>query len=370
MEQPVRIGIVGCGDVLAGAYASQIKRLQAAGRVEVLAACDLDAGKRHFVERTFPGAVFTTDFPALISGDVDLVMVLTAMGAHGPITRAALQAGKHVLVEKPMAVTLKEGQELVALAAQSPGYLVCAPFVLLSPTYREIWTRIRQGDVGKVVLARARYGWTGPWWGPWFYRQGGGVLFDLAVYNITSLTGLLGPARRVTAMTGTAIPERKVDGEQVAVEIEDNAHLLLDFGNSVFAVVTTGFTMQRYRSPAIELYGTEGTIQMLGDDWAPEGYEIWQNGAPGWHVVDEVDRNWLWTDGLQHAVDSIQHGVPPLIRPEHAYHVLEIMIKAQQAGKDGRARLIESKFDLPDLSASHERVSAHLVSDDRHERFS
>ena len=67
------------------------------------------------------------------------------------------------------------------------------------------------------------------------------------------------------------------------VQAEDNAHVLIDFGDARFAVVTTGFTMQRYRSPCIELYGTHGVLQMLGDDWAPEGYELWRNdrGAPG-----------------------------------------------------------------------------------------
>ena len=74
---------------------------------------------------------------------------------------------------------------------------------------------------------------------------------------------------RVTAMAGVAIPERVVEGETMRVQAEDNAHVLIDFGDARFASVTTGFTMQRYRSPAIELYGSEGVLQLLGDDWAP-----------------------------------------------------------------------------------------------------
>src|ERR671928_107774 len=73
-------------------------------------------------------------------------------------------------------------------------------------------------------------------------------------------------AKRVTAMTGTAIPERVVDGELMRVESEDNAHVLIDFGESVFAVVTTGFTIQQYRTPGIEIYGSTGVIQMVGED--------------------------------------------------------------------------------------------------------
>src|SRR4029079_14988178 len=96
---------------------------------------------------------------------------------------------------------------------------------------------------------------------------GGGPLFDLAVYNVTSLTGWLGPVRRVAAFAGTAVPERMVAGRAVAVEIEDNAQMLLDFGDAAFATVTSSFTMQQYRDATLELYGSHGTIRLHGDDW-------------------------------------------------------------------------------------------------------
>jgi predicted dehydrogenase len=167
------------------------------------------------------------------------------------------------------------------------------------------------------------------------------------VYNVTSLCALFGGAQRVTAMAGVAIPERTVDGRAIHVEADDNAHVLLDFGRARFAVVTTGFTMQRYRSPAIELYGNEGTIQLLGDDWAPEGWELWRNEDGAWRVHPESDPHWRWTAGLGHLVDCVETGRPTITRPEHAAHVLEIMLAAQAAGRDGVARTIESDFPDP-----------------------
>jgi predicted dehydrogenase len=238
-----------------------------------------------------------------------------------------------------------------------------APHVILSDTFQTIWKRVHRGDIGKVLTARAFYGWAGPNWGQWFYRPGGGPLFDLGVYNVVSLTALLGPAKRVTALTGTAIPERVVDGEVMKVESEDNAHVLIDFGDSVFAVVTTGFTIQKYRVPGIELYGTKGTIQMVGEDWDPDGYELWQNDAGCWQVFQETNPNWPWTDGLRHMVDCIQQGVRPIITPEHGYHALEIMIKAQEAGRDGQARTIESTFTPPTFGEQLETVPVHLMHD-------
>jgi predicted dehydrogenase len=257
---------------------------------------------------------------------------------------AALEAGKHVLVEKPMAVSLDDAAELVALARKGPGYLLPAPHVILSPTYQTIWKRLRRGDIGQVYSARGLYGWSGPEWGKWFYQPGGGPLFDLGVYNITSLTGLLGSAKRVMAMTSVAIPERVVDGERMRVETEDNAHVLIDFGEGCLAVVSTGFIFQQYRRPALELYGALGTMQMLGEDWEPNGFEMWQKETAGWQVFDEAAPDWPWTDGLRHLVESIQQGTRPIITPEHGFHVLEIMLKAQESGRTGRAFDIESRF--------------------------
>lgn len=364
-SQPIRIGIVGCGSVMRGPYTRQIKRMLSQGyNIEVTAASDVVAENRAIVQERFGDIPFSTDYRSVVESDnVDLVLVLTSMNEHGPISKAALEAGKHVLVEKPMSVSLEQSAELVELAKRSPGYLLPAPHVVLSPTFQAMWRRIHKGDIGQVLQARARYGWDGPWWGQWFYRTGGGPIFDLAVYNVTALTGLLGPAKRVMAMTGIARPKRMVDGELIQVESEDTAQILIDFGQSIFAVVTAGFTMQRYRSPAIEIYGSEGTIQMLGDDWDPNGYELWQNKVGAWQIFDETDPDWPWTDGLRHLVESIQQGTRPIITPEHGHHVTEIMLKALMSGKEGCAFEIESTFTPPTFPDPEEEIAPHLVHD-------
>lgn len=367
MSEMVRVGIIGCGSVMSRCYMELAESLESRGAAEVVAACDVKEEKRRIVRDEFGITNFTTDYRQLVNSDeVDAVLVLTSMLEHGQITREALEAGKHVLVEKPMAVTLEEASRLVELARTSPGHLVCAPHVILSPTYQEMWRRIRRGDIGKVHLARARYGWAGPWWGQWYYREGGGPLFDLGVYNVTSLTGWFGPVKRVSAMTGTAIPRRVVDDEWIDVDLEDNYQITLDFGDSLLANVTTGFSMQMYRSPAIEVYGGEGTIQMMGDDWAPEGYELWQNSAGAWQIFDETNRGWPWTDGFRHLVDCIQEGTEPVMTPEHAYHVLEVMVKAIESGRDGSVKDVESVFEAPVFEDEVGSEAAHLVHDRSH----
>lgn len=369
-NRAVRIGIVGCGNVMDGAYMPAIRRLNLYREVaEVTVACHTRRDRCETILDKWGIKDFTDDYRELCqSNEVDLVLILTSMPAHGAIVREALEAGKHVLVEKPLATTLREAEDLVELARKCTGYLVCAPFTILSPTYQTIWNRVQGGDIGKVCLARARYGWSGPDWSPSFYRRGGGCILDLAVYTITSLTGIVGPAQRVTAMTGVAIPQRLVNGERIQVEAEDNAQILMDFGESRFAVVTSGFTMQRYRSPGFEIYGTEGTLQMLGDDWAPEGYELWRNEVGAWQYFYETDPHWSWTDGLRHLVECIQEGTRPLVTPDHALHVLDIMLAAQASGRDGQSKEIRTSFEPLKLGAlSSPTEAAHRIHDPRRE---
>ena len=359
---PIRLGVIGCGNVLS-AYQTPIEKLRTRGLAHATLACGRPKQK-DFACAALGNPRFTTDAQEVIaSPDVDLVIILTSMAEHARLAGAALRAGKHVLLEKPLATTLDDAKALIECAQRSTGLLVCAPFTTLSPTFQTIARRIRRGDIGKPCSARARYGWAGPDWSEWFYKPGGGCLFDLGVYCLTSLTGLLGPVRRVMAMVGVAIPEREINGRTIRVEAEDNAQVMLDFGDNAFGVVTSGFTLQQYRNPAMEVYGTTGTIQMLGDDWDPDGYELWQNSAGAWQLFKETTPDWSWTDGLNHLVECIRTGVRPQVTPEHALHVLEIMIKAQQSGREGRAVDLESTFSPLVIPEPGAQESPHLMHD-------
>jgi predicted dehydrogenase len=365
MSNPVRIGVVGCGSVMQGPYTRQINNMKMRGLVETIIACDVVEDRKPLVTGPDYGyGRFTTDFEDVVAApDVDLVLVTTSMREHGMVAKAALEAGKHVLVEKPMAHTLEDAAELLALSKKSKGWLMPAPHVMLSPTFQRMWRHIQHGDIGTPYLARAFYGWAGPSWGKWFYQPGGGSMFDLGVYNVVSLTGLLGPAKRVTGLIGTAIKERVVDGEMMTVQTDDNVHLCIEFANTCYAVVTTGFTIQKYRTPGIEIYGSSGTIQMLGEDWDPNGYELWQNDTGAWAVYPESDPNWPWTDGINHLVDCIRTGQRPSCSPEQAYHVIEIIEKGSIAGKTGVAQAIESTFTPLRFDEHGEEEAAHLIHD-------
>jgi predicted dehydrogenase len=359
---PIGVGVIGCGSV-SRVYVPHLQRLNVPRqRVDIRLCCDANPAREEVVRDRYNIESFTTDYRQVLErDDIDLVLVLTSMPRHYEIARAALEAGKHVLVEKPMAMTLPEAAELVEIAKTSRGFLMPAPHVVLSPTYQAMWRRIHMGQIGRPLSARGFYGWAGPDWGPWFYQKGGGAMFDLGVYNVTSLTGLLGPAKRIVALSGIAIPERIVDGKMQKVETHDNAHLLLDWGNGTYASITTGFTIQKYDVPGLEIYGTDGVLYMDGEDWAPRGYRLWENSKGCWQDFEDTS-SWPWSDGIRHFVDCIESGTAPLVTPEHAYHVLEIMLKSMESGDTGRAIEIESTFTPPTFAdADLLDHGAHLV---------
>ncbi len=355
--KPVRIGVIGCGNVFS-AYRAILDKLELQGAAELVIACGREK-QRTLVKVKH----FTTNDREVIENDgVDLVLILTPPSEHARLASEALKAGKHVLMEKPLATNLDDARGLVEVAEKGRTHLLCAPFTWLSPTFQTMAARIHAGDIGKPCSARARYGWSGPWWSEWFYRGQGGCIFDLGVYCIASLSGLLGRVKRVTAFTATNIPEREVDGRKLRVEAEDTAQVLLEFANGAIGAVTTGFTMQQYRNPALEVYGTSGVIQMLGDDWDPDGYELWQNDAGAWQLFKETEPDWPWADGLRHLVECIQRNEGPMITPEHAFHALEIMVKARESSAQGRALAIESTFEAPRFEAT-KTGPVHLMHD-------
>jgi predicted dehydrogenase len=325
----VRIGIVGTGSVFGNAYGPELRMLEYRGLARVVAGCDSVPGKEVRFRSWFPSARFSTRPQDVIEDDaVEVVVVLTPHATHAEISLEALRAGKHVMVEKPMSLSLAEGARMVQLSRDAGLVLVCAPHVVLSATYQAIWTRLRKGEIGEVALARARYGEFGD-----HQRAVGSALhgiLDLAVYNITSLTGWLGPAVSVTAMSGPS-----------------DAHLLLRHADGAISVVTSGWSMHQTRGPALELYGREGVIQMLGADWDPDGYERWLPADRVWRIHPDADLEYVFTAGLEHLVRCVRSHEEPIVTPEQAYHVLEIMLKAGESASGGVTRAIDSTF--PDL---------------------
>jgi len=316
----------------------------------------------------------------LDEADIDMVVNLTDIFHHVPVSMAALQAGKHVYTEKPLAPTVQEANSLIEEAEKNKVKLACAPPFFLHPAIHQGKEIISSGIIGKICFARghgshagidAIEGWQTD--AKWFIKKGAGPAFDMGVYPLTVLTGIIGPAKRVTAFSGIAIPERVISGGITKgmiqkTEAHDNTLLLLDFGSSTFAAVDPTICVRAVKGASYEFYGSEGGLVFNRSAGAGFWFETYidKEGSPlngwltsmanpfqGWRVtlggsheprLRKISESWNIGAGVVHLVDCILEDKKPLISGEHARHIVEIITKAYQAAETGTTQELVTTF--------------------------
>lgn len=380
----VRVGLIGCGSLSLIGILPQLAEDDAKERLDLVAVADVNAERAEETAARYSVPHAYSDPLELIArDDIDLALIITPIEFHYPLALAALHSGKHVYVQKTMATTYAEAKELVEVANARGLTLVAAPGQMLSPSLQAVKGLVDSGAVGDLYWA---WGNTGGWYHDeptrrgegalgtvdptWYYRAAGGPLRDVTVYMLHSLTGILGPAQRVTAMSGLRVPQRHWQGKEIPVEVDDNSILLLDFGHATFAMAggqasATGPLLQW---GAMGFYGATGSIETLeieplsghptrlayqGRDGAPEEFSLRRedDGAyvtTTWlpHVTEthaRIPEPHVYADIL-HAIDCIEQGTPPLVSGEHGAHVVEIIEKGYLAARTGQTQDLESRF--------------------------
>ncbi len=355
-DKKLRVAVIGCGSV-SNRY---IPHLLTSPHLQLVSLCDKKYERA--VEQNKQYKVAAATYPsidALLKGvPFDLLVNLTDMQEHGRLNRQALLAGKHVWSEKPMANTYAEGKALVDLAKARKLRIWGAPAVVNSPQFRFMAKAIQDGKLGKLAAAHGQYGHTGPGWSAFFYEKGGGSMPDLGVYNMATLTGLLGPAKAVMAMTSIVKKERTIDDRgTIAVEAEDNAQVLLDHGNGVISHVMCGFnyfdphgheaTNQTLHS--IQIFGDAGNMRLIGYDWEPKGVVLDNSWSGPAELHQKDDEGYQWQEGATKIGESLVKNTEPLINAEHALHVLEIIEAARRSSATGMRISLKSSFTWPML---------------------
>ena len=350
----IRVAIIGCGSV-SNRY---IPHLQSSPSIEIVSLCDIRHERAVAQNEQYKIKAATyADIDSLLKGvPFDMMVTLTDMQKHGELNKKALLAGKHVWSEKPMANTYAEGKALLELANRKKLKFWGAPAVVNSPQFAFMSRCIREGKLGRVASAHGQYGHTGPGWSSFFYEKNGGSMPDLGVYNMATLTGLLGPAKSVMAMLSIVNPERIIDEKgKIKVEEEDNAHVLMDHGNGIISHVMCGFN---YFDPhgheakgqqlhSIQIYGDKGNMRMIGYDWETNGVildDSWER--PG-QLHEKETGGYMWQEGATKVAESIVHKTEPLINVEHALHVLEIIEAARKSSANGMRIPLISTFKWP-----------------------
>lgn len=350
----IRVAIIGCGSV-SNRY---IPHLQSSPFIEIVSLCDIRHERAVAQNEQYKVKAATyVDIDSLLKGvPFDMMVTLTDMQKHGELNKKALLAGKHVWSEKPMANTYAEGKALLELANRKKLKLWGAPAVVNSPQFAFMSRCIREGKLGRVASAHGQYGHTGPGWSSFFYEKNGGSMPDLGVYNMATLTGLLGPAKSVMAMLSIVNPERMIDEKgKIKVEEEDNAHVLMDHGNGIISHVMCGFN---YFDPhgheakgqqlhSIQIFGDKGNMRLIGYDWETNGVildDSWER--PG-QLHEKETGGYMWQEGATKVAESMVHKTEPLINVEHALHVLEIIEAARKSSASGMRVPLISTFKWP-----------------------
>ena len=353
-DKKLKVALIGCGSV-SNRYLPQ---LLSSKMITVVSLCDIKFERAEAQNKQYNvGAKTYPHIDKMLAGvPFDMMVTLTDMQMHGDLNKKALLAGKHVWSEKPMANTYAEGKALLDLAKRKNLRLWGAPAVVNSPQFAFMSKQIQEGKLGRVAAAHGQYGHTGPTWSAFFYEKGGGSMPDLGVYNMATLTGLLGPARSVMAMLSIVNPERTVDDKgKIKVEAEDNAHILLEHDKGVISHVMCGFN---YFDPhgheagtqalhSIQIYGDKANMRLIGYDWETNGVMMDDSWTEPARLVSTEKGGYEWQEGARVTGESIISGVEPKINVEHALHVLEIIEAARKSSATGMKIKLKSKFPFP-----------------------
>lgn len=349
----IKVAVIGCGSV-STQYFPHISRCP---YVEIAACCDIRPERARQAAARYGIPHWYTDIDELLNGaPFDLMLTLTDMQVHGLLNRKALEAGRHVWSEKPLANTYAEGKALYDLATAKGLRIWGAPAVVNSPQFAFMAREINRGTLGSLASAHGHYGHEGPSWSAFFYEPLGGSMPDLGVYNIATLTGLLGPARSVAAMTSIVTPERTVDDKgKVKVREEDNAMIIMEHDKGVLSHVECGFNYfdpyghlgKGQEKATVSLYGSRGNMHLVGYDWAPAGVDLSTVDHPAPRRFATDTEGYVWQEGASDISKHLALQTEPRIHAEHALHVLEIIEAARKSEATGRRVALVSEFPWP-----------------------
>ncbi|OGR29773.1 MAG: oxidoreductase [Desulfobacca sp. RBG_16_60_12] len=349
-----KVGIVGCGNI-SGIYLRNLRKFR---RTEVVACADLDLDRARAVAEAndVPKACSTEEL--LADSDVQVVLNLTVPKAHYPVSKAALLAGKHVYVEKPLSVEREEARELMLLAESKGLRLGCAPDTVLGAGIQTCRKLIDDGMIGKPVGANAFMLCPGhESWHPspeFYYEQGGGPMLDMGPYYVTALVTLLGGIEAVSGETRIPRAARTITSEPKRgniFEVETPTHIvgLLSFVGGAVGQITTSFDVQRSTLPCIEVYGSEGSLLVPDPNGFGGPVKLFRKGGSNWediplsHGFSENSRGLGLLDMVCAEDSQREHRLNGRL----SYHITDVMLGVLDAADKGIRLAIDSVVERP-----------------------
>jgi predicted dehydrogenase len=353
--EKVKVGVVGCGNI-SSAYLRIAKWFEI---LDVVACADLIPERAQTQAEAYDVPRACTTEELLADPEIEIVLNLTTPNAHAEVALAALEAGKSVYNEKPLAIRREHAERMLKMAEEKGLRVGGAPDTFLGAGLQTCRRLIDEGAIGFPVAATAFMAGHGhESWHPdpeFYYQVGGGPMFDMGPYYLTALVSMLGPVKRVTGSTRISFPERTITskpkyGNVIAVEVPTHIVGVLDFTSGAVGTIITSFDVWAHNLPRIEIYGSEGTLSVPDPNTFGGPVKVWKSETEAWEDVElvpgypENSRSL----GLADMAQAIRTGRPHRANGTMAYHVLDIMHAIHDASDADQHVLLSSTCVRPD----------------------
>jgi predicted dehydrogenase len=349
-----KIGFVGVGDI-SGIYLKNIT--ETFGEISIAGICDLVREKAERAAKKYNIKKIYNDMHELFADpEVDIVLNITRPYEHFGVSKAALEAGKNVYSEKPLAATLEEGRILKKIADEKGLLLGGAPDTFLGAGIQTCRKLIDDGFIGSPVGAAAFMICRGhESWHPdpeFYYKHGGGPMFDMGPYYLTALINLMGPVGAVMGMSKISYPERlitseRLNGTSITVEVPTYITGILQFKSGAVGTIFTTFDVKHTQGARLEVYGSKGTLSVPD----PNGF----GGPVSLLRLEEKEYKEMplcfgYSDnsralGLADMAKAMESGRRFRANSRQTLHVLEIMSAIETSSREGRLVEIESEYE-------------------------
>jgi predicted dehydrogenase len=353
MSEKLGVGIIGCGNI----SASYLRLAPMFRALDIRKVADVNPAAAKARAGEF-GVTAVSVNDLLAADDIDVVVNLTVPAAHFAVTKAILEAGKHAYGEKPMVLSMAEGEELRSLSGARGLRVGSAPDTFLGGAHQLARALIDDGVIGKVVSGTAHVMSHGmEHWHPnpdFFFQPGAGPILDLGPYYITNLVQLIGPVARVVALTSSATPDRTIltegprKNERIPVATPTSIHALLEFRSGATITLSASWDVWAHRHPNMDLYGLDGSLfvpdpnffggqlDYAGRDGVVKAAKAWDHpfGVPNQEHKQGMMANYR-TAGLADMAQAMIDGRPHRCSLDLALHVVEVMTGILRSGETG-----------------------------------
>jgi len=338
MKQVLNFAIVGCG-VISATHAKCIAQIPDA---KLVALCDIVEEKVQKLARDYPADIYTDYEEMLKREDIDVVSVLTPSGLHAEIGIAAAQAGKHVIVEKPIDVTLEKADRLIKACREAGVKLCSISQHRFDKAIVDIKKAVDSGKLGQLNFGGSHTKWyrtqeyydSGDWRGTWAL-DGGGALMNQSIHYVDMLQYIMGPVEEVSAYCATRAHER--------IEVEDIAVAAVKFKSGALGLIEGNTAAYPGFCTRLDIYGTEGSVIVENDkivEWKLKSGEEYKADDQEISNIAGLGSAYITIDShqrqIQDMVNAIKEDREPLVNGEEGRKPLQIVLAIYESARTGR----------------------------------